>query len=328
MRFAALPVVVVTALLATGSMATAQEIIVEVNGTDPAAGSFTAGTGDWDPSTAKSSAPGLSPSLGTLYVDGGEAALGVFEVSVPAAGLCEVQATRTVVQDGWGSSMPSNANQWISLGAYPFGQGATTITIAAQPQSQPPSTANAHRTYADAIRLVPEGGSTVAPQTAPVIEPAPSFIPADTPSPSEFAFPTAAEVEAAAAVTPPPQVPTPPQQVTPTADTAIAWHESLSLAKTESMARNRPLAVYAFNHRSRLSRTVTDTVMTNAEVVAGMNEMIPVQVDLQLHPQESGELSIYRVPTLILYSPQGQEIDRLVGRFTAEEVQTLLSRGF
>jgi len=343
MRFAAFTITALTALLGTELTAPAQEITVEVNGTNTAAGSFQIATGDWDPSTAKSTAPGLSPDFGTVYVDGGEAASGVFSVGVPADGTYEVfvtwgqsanatdvlytidhaegQATRTLVQDGWGGSMASNANQWISLGAYPFTQGAAQITVAAQPQSQVPHAANVHRIYADAVRLTAADAQPVAATTTPpMIEPATAFIPQDSPPPPIPADPMPTPVESAPAVSP-------VQPPTPTAS-AVAWHESLSLARSESLARNRPLAVYAFNHRSRLSRTITDTVLADPGVVAALNELIPVQVDLQQHPQQTGELSIYRVPTLILYSPQGQEIDRLVGRFTAEEVQTLLSRGF
>lgn len=165
---------------------TPREVFLDADSDDPLRGSFHAIAGPWQHSTGRSHAEGLSWGIGSWFVPGREAAAAVFAPLIPAPGLYEIfvtwstsgnstgvlytvthadgQSQLTLDQNGWGGSGDSNADRWISLGTHRLEAGTTnTILVASQVNSRAPVTQNAHRVYADAVRVVPRGSEAAAP---------------------------------------------------------------------------------------------------------------------------------------------------------------------
>ncbi|MBN1476451.1 hypothetical protein JXA47_06855 [Candidatus Sumerlaeota bacterium] len=306
-----------------------REIIVNSVGTPAADGSFYIVDGDWDPSTAKSTAEGLSSDGRSLYVDGGEDGTAVFVPNVAATAMYEVFITWSrsanasdvlitvthadgrgqfnMDQDGWGGQGASNANRWISLGTYRLEAGtSSTVAVTAQSNSRVLHSANVHRTYADAIRIVPADASAT---TGPPPAPTPVYIPPTRPP------------------TPPPApAPVVIDMVEVVPSDAVDWRTSLNSARSESRSANRRLAVYAYTPTSRGCQEMEGSTLGDPTAIAALNRAVPVRINLQRDESAAAEFSLYRVPTLILFEPTGAEVGRLVGRFTTQELTELMNR--
>jgi hypothetical protein len=312
-----------------GSGVEPREIIVSSIGTLAEDGSFYVVDGDWDPSTAKSTAEGLSADVGSVYVDGGEDGTSVFVPNVAATAMYEVFITWSrsanasdvlftvthadgreqfnMDQDGWGGQGPSNANRWISLGTYRLEAGTSaTVAVTAQANGRVLSAPNAHRTYADAIRIVPADTSVA---TGPPIPPTPVYIP-PTPPPTP----------------PPAPAPVVIDMVEVVPSDAVDWRASLNTARSESRSANRRLAVYAYTPTSRGCQEMEGSTLSDPTAISALNRAVPVRINLQRNEAAATEFSLYRVPTLILFEPSGAEVGRLVGRFTTQELTELMSR--
>jgi hypothetical protein len=303
-----------------------REIVVESVGTPAEDGSFYVVDGDWDPSTAKSTAQGVTTDGRSLYVDGGEDGTAVFVPNVAATSMYEVfitwprsaNASDSLItvthadgreqfnldQDGWGGQGHSNAGRWISLGTHRLEAGTSaTVAVTAQANSRALHSANAHRTYADAIRIVPTDASVAA---VPTPAPPPIYV-APTPTPSS----------------PPPVV---IDMVEVVSSDSIDWRPSLTSARSESRSSNRRLAVYAYTPTSRGCQEMEGSTLHDPTAIAALNGAVPVRLNLQRSEAAAGEFSLYRVPTLIVFEPSGTEVGRLVGRFTTGELRDLINR--
>jgi len=300
-------------VLAADAAATPQEIIVEASGTDPRQGAFHLIQGPWLASVGKSRAPGLTDGSATQFIEGGRAGSAVFVPNVPVTARYHIFTTwpssgnasevlytvnhadgstqTTLNQDGWGALAQPDANRWHSLGVHRLRAGSgNSVTISAQANSRALDPRNSHRVYADAIRIVPADvdGPIIAAMSPPQAAPAP---------------------------TPPPA----------TVDGEIGWRSSLYVAEIESRASQRPIIAFLFVPQNETCREMLETTLSAPNVVDAVNRSaVPVRVNLNEHPELQVRFSVYRLPTLVKISPGGSVEDRLVHRFSGEEVLGLL----
>jgi hypothetical protein len=304
------------------------EVVLEVEGQHAAPGMVRFDTGTWTVSVGKSLAggltrPGETAPVHTRFINGTQLGSATFVAQVPAEGTYEVfvtwsssgnatnvlytihassgDATVTLDQDGWGGSGQSNGNRWISLGIYPLAGGTTpVVTVTSQADSRPLENRNAHRVYADAIRLMPSGASAAISAAPPAPEePSSAFEPAE---------PAAAN----------------PASTAPAA-TEVNWRTDLDAARAEASSSGRRIFLYACSAQSRGCRQMESGTLADPRVIETLNGVVPVRLDLTADPSQAAELSLYRVPTFILMNSQGSEITRQIGTMTAEELVSLLN---
>jgi hypothetical protein len=303
-----------------------RDLIIEVNVPSPA-GTFRTLDGNWNTSVGKSLAEGLSHDEGTLFMPLGRAGNAVFEFNIPAPGTYDVYSTWCtsgnstdalytirhadgqsrvmLTQDGWGGGGRSNGNAWVRLGTHRFEAGTpASVTVTSQEGSTPPDSRNAHRVYADGIRLVPRdtGGPMIASST-------PTRTPTRTPT------------------TPAPVViPRPEPRPTPVGESSlITWRYSHDIALAESRANRKPLVIYAYTERSRTCRENEATLLRDPSVVATLSVTVPLRINLSESTDLAPVLRIYRVPTVIVVDANGREIGRHLGPITSEELIDLVN---
>ncbi|MFB3896812.1 MAG: family 10 glycosylhydrolase [bacterium] len=145
----------------------------------------------WYNSSSKSTAAGLTSSISTQFVNlqsyPNDRDTAVFKPYITTAGDYQVYVSwnlgnastvrhtivysggstyQDLLQDGYGISTPSNANQWISLGTYTFASGTSgRVEVASTYSNGRPSTTGNYRVYADAVKWV-WAGAAVKPVAA------------------------------------------------------------------------------------------------------------------------------------------------------------------
>lgn len=289
----------------------ASDLIVEVGVDTPEVGSFHTASGAWLDSEGKSLAPGLTHDQGTMFLANGRDGSGVFNFNIPASGTYGVYVTWctsgnstdalytiqsaegesrvSLTQDGWGVGGGSNANAWVPLGTFRFEAGdPCSVTVSTQPGSSIPDGRNAHRVYADAVRLVPQG------TMGPMIASASRTMRAPEPEPL-------------------------------TVSSLVDWRSGLDEARAESRRTGKPVLIYAYTSRSRTCRENETGLLQDSDVVLSLNSIIPVRVDLGENTALAPELRIYRVPTVIVTGGYGEEISRHVGEVSKADLIELVN---
>jgi Thioredoxin-like len=109
-----------------------------------------------------------------------------------------------------------------------------------------------------------------------------------------------------------------------TPDTHVNWRTDLEAAQSESRSSGRRLVVYALTDRSTSCSELESTLFAHPEVVEALNATVPVRIRITTDQAAFARFSIYRVPTLIVLSSGGQEIDRCVGEITLQRLIDLL----
>lgn len=296
-------------------------------------------SGRWLDSTAKSTAEGCTPNIGSRWADisaGPQGAVARWTLTPPADGLYEAQVTwgtsgnaidaryqvtaggqtttRLVTQDGFGFSGPRNGNQWFSLGVFPGGPTSPVIIeVSDETVSGQPDRASSGRVYADAARLIPAGPGAVAtqPSAAPPPTPAPAPAPAPAPPPAPVASPA-----------PPAVSPLPP--AAPAAATAIAWGNDYETALSRARSTDKAVLVNFVTERSRDARRMEAETWRDPQVIAAVNRgYVAVRISMERNQILCAEMGVYRSPTTLIVQPgpQGPEVvDRLVGFLAASEL--------
>ncbi|NLE57386.1 MAG: thioredoxin fold domain-containing protein [Planctomycetes bacterium] len=108
---------------------------------------------------------------------------------------------------------------------------------------------------------------------------------------------------------------------TPTAgtDKAEGWAEGFEAAKARAAEANRLLFVDFYATWCGPCQLLDNSVFPKPEVVDAMADWVKVKVDVDRQRQIASEFRVYAMPTLIALSPQGKEIDRVMGYLDAAQ---------
>ncbi|MBN1475159.1 hypothetical protein JXA47_00250 [Candidatus Sumerlaeota bacterium] len=305
-----------------------RDLIIEVNIPSPA-GTFRTLDGNWNTSVGKSLAAGLTHDEGTLFMPLGRPGSAIFQFNIPASGTYDVYTTWctsgnstdalytiqhadgrsqvTLTQDGWGGRGSSNANEWVRLGTHRFEAGRpASVTVTSQEGSTTPDDRNAHRVYADGMRLVPRdaGGTMIASGGS------------SASTSSRYTPPTPAPVVASR----------PEPRSAPAGESSlISWRYSHDIAEAESRSDGKPLVIYAYTERSRTCRENEATLLRDPGVIANLSDTVPLRINLSENTDLAPVLRVYRVPTFIVVDANGREVGRHLGPITSQELIDLIN---
>ncbi|GAB4311311.1 MAG: hypothetical protein Kow0059_01280 [Candidatus Sumerlaeia bacterium] len=168
------------------------EFIVESNPAGKNADRYHEAAGQWQDSEAKAQLPGLTPGIGSRFLDikgGSMPGRAVWTLTAPETGTWDVQVawgrsgnagpvtyivetgdsvtSKALVQAGWGGEISPNADQWHSLGMVDCAAGAQVrVTLDVASVDHNPDPRNNWRVYADAVRLVKPGSPAAQPASS------------------------------------------------------------------------------------------------------------------------------------------------------------------
>jgi Thioredoxin-like len=104
---------------------------------------------------------------------------------------------------------------------------------------------------------------------------------------------------------------------------AVPQNVATAMGKASEAKKN--VLIEFFSYNSVESKMVRDNVLANPQVVPVLAEkVILVSVEQEKEKELSQRYGISRAPALVLISPEGKEIDRLLGNRTPEELLRLL----
>jgi hypothetical protein len=292
--------------------------------------------GRWIDSTAKSTAEGLTPNIGSRWADiggGPQGAKARWTLAPMEDGLYDAEVTwgtsgnaynvtytvtadgqttaKTLTQDGFGFAGARNGNQWISLGAFQAGPAnPVTIEVSDESVTGQPDTASSGRVYADAARLVPAGAGA----------PAPAVIAAPAPAPPPITLPPAPPAVAPQPTAPadniPPVTPTPAPPA-PAGAASISWGGDYQAAVNLAHATGKRLLVNFVTERSRDARRMEADTWRDAGVIARVSQnFVAVRISMENQQDLCSGLGVYRSPTTLVMDASGPEptvADRVVG---------------
>lgn len=111
-----------------------------------------------------------------------------------------------------------------------------------------------------------------------------------------------------------------PVPVAVTPGTGVAWENNVKTGLARARAENKPMLLYARSGQSAFCAELEKDFLTSAEFVAAAARFVPVYFDVATDTKLSQELGIYRVPMVGVYSPAGDRVNVLQGRFTPQQL--------
>jgi thioredoxin-like negative regulator of GroEL len=104
----------------------------------------------------------------------------------------------------------------------------------------------------------------------------------------------------------------------------VKWLTSMEEGKSKASAESKHLAVYYSADWSKMSEQFEDEVLDNEEVQKKLAAFVAVHVDADVDEETPQEYGVNAFPTTIFYTPDGEEVTRLVGAVEAEKFRALL----
>jgi len=195
---------------------------------------------------------------------------------------------KDITQDGWGAAGAPNGNEWLEIGQFPFTTAGgefvelnvTGATGAADPGNQA-------QAYADAVRFSTE---KISAATAP----APA-VPGRPVSPA-----TKAPEKAAGAVS------------STSSAAPLAWQTDLAAARATAAAEKKQVLAFFASGESSRSTEYEKGVLNKPAVRAVIAEKyVPVKIDMESQKQLVSQLQVFRAGTINIY-------DGATGSFVAQ----------
>jgi TolA-binding protein len=104
----------------------------------------------------------------------------------------------------------------------------------------------------------------------------------------------------------------------------VGWLTSMDEGKERAAAEGKNLVVYYSADWSKMSEQFEVDVLENAGVKKKLADLVAVHIDSDVDEDTPKTYAVGAYPTTIFYTPQGEEITRVVGVVTAEEFLKLL----
>lgn len=107
----------------------------------------------------------------------------------------------------------------------------------------------------------------------------------------------------------------------------VRWRHDYNIARREAEDSSRPLVIDFGTENCFWCKKLDQTTFLDADVIAIMNEkFIPLKIDASREASLAGALQIHSYPTIVLATPDGRILDRLVGYKEAGEFYQILKR--
>ena len=107
-------------------------------------------------------------------------------------------------------------------------------------------------------------------------------------------------------------------------DEGVKWLTSMDEGKEIAVDEGKNLVVYYSADWSKMSEQFEYDVLENAEVQKKLADFVAVHIDSDVDEDTPKTYAVGAYPTTIFYTPQGDEITRVVGAVTAEEFSKLV----
>jgi hypothetical protein len=270
-----------------------RSVIIESGEAGQGTSDYTEVTGQWHDSTARSTAAGLTPEIGSRWADisgGPGGAVARWTLTPETSGEFEAQVTwpssanavnvtyrvsagsevllRRVTQDGNGFLGGANGNVWIPLGRFEAGPNSPVVievndaSVSGQPDESSPG-----RMCADAARLVPLSQESVVQV-------------AESPPP------------------PPPQAvisePVAPAPTSPAAPAEIEWVFDHTMAESLAREAGRDLLLFFVTSRSRDARRMVAETWSDPAVVAAVSgQHVAAMLSMETNQDLCRRLNVY-----------------------------------
>ena len=105
---------------------------------------------------------------------------------------------------------------------------------------------------------------------------------------------------------------------------AVKWLTSMEDGKSAASAEEKHLVVYYSADWSKMSEQFEDDVLDNEEVQKKLVEFVAVHVDADVDEETPKSYGVNAFPTTIFYTPEGEEVTRVVGVVEAKKFLGLL----
>jgi len=105
---------------------------------------------------------------------------------------------------------------------------------------------------------------------------------------------------------------------------AVKWLTSMEDGKSTASAEEKHLVVYYSADWSKMSEQFEDDVLDNEEVRKKLVEFVAVHVDADVDEETPKSYGVNAFPTTIFYTPEGEEVTRVVGVVEAKKFLGLL----
>jgi len=104
----------------------------------------------------------------------------------------------------------------------------------------------------------------------------------------------------------------------------VKWHTAMEEGKEIASAEHKTLIVYYSADWSKMSEAFEDDVLANAEVEKKLADLVAVHIDSDVDEETPKAYAVTAYPTTIFYTPQGEEITRVVGLVSVKKFIRLL----
>jgi hypothetical protein len=211
--------------------------------------------------------------------------------------------------------------------ASPFTGFASPVPTAS---SAIPTTATAIATP-ESIPGIPAAVPTLpAPATAPIVAglPPPANL-ALSPATSATANVVTATATFAAATTAPAVAATPMISGAPAAQqtesSAIPWSDSPETAFAAAQQSGKPVVIFFFSPESETSREIDDKIFSSKDFAARHNNIMWARVDVTQKPEVMATYNFFKVPIIIIFTPDKKEVKRVEGAVTEADMEKELA---
>jgi TolA-binding protein len=104
----------------------------------------------------------------------------------------------------------------------------------------------------------------------------------------------------------------------------VKWLTTMDEGKERAVDESKTLVVYYSADWSKMSEQFEYDVLDNAEVQKKLADFVAVHIDSDVDEDTPKTYGVGAYPTTIFYTPQGEEITRVVGAVTPEEFSKLV----
>jgi TolA-binding protein len=104
----------------------------------------------------------------------------------------------------------------------------------------------------------------------------------------------------------------------------VKWLTSMEEGKDRASAEGKNLVVYYSADWSKMSEQFEFDVLENAEVQKKLTDFVAVHIDSDVDEDTPKTYAVGAFPTTIIYTPDGEEITRVVGAVATEEFLKLI----
>ena len=115
------------------------------------------------------------------------------------------------------------------------------------------------------------------------------------------------------------------QSSAPAMPSAVPWIESYDAAVARATERHQPVLVAFKASWCGPCKWMDREVFAKPEAAKLLQSWVPVHIDIDKHSEIADRYQIHGVPTFIVLSPSGKEIDRIDGALSIQELAAFLA---